>query len=228
MHPGLKQPDAWRYMQEMLPVLKELWAGDYAHDGEFWSFPMSTSVPKPVQQPHPPIWVAARSPITFDYAVKNDCNILSWPIARPFAEAELYRSQLDDVLAANPGCATPTFAMMRHTAVYDSADQWMVPVEAAQRQLSQFENLFKNLGDVDNGFPKAIPMDQVSNAADYEPTTLSENLMFGTPDEVVAKLRRYEDLGVDEFVYYASLGLGLAEQKRSMELFSNEVMPAFT
>ena len=52
--------------------------------------------------------------------------------------------------------------------------------------------------------------------------------MFGTPDEVVAKLRRYEDLGVDEFVYYASLGLGLAEQKRSMELFSNEVMPAFT
>ena len=228
MHPGLKQPDAWRYMQEMLPVLKELWAGDYAHDGEFWSFPTSTSVPKPVQQPHPPIWVAARSPITFDYAVKNDCNILSWPIARPFAEAELYRSQLDDVLAANPGCATPTFAMMRHTAVYDSADQWMVPVEAAQRQLSQFENLFKNLGDVDNGFPKAIPMDQVSNAADYKPTTLSENLMFGTPDEVVAKLRRYEDLGVDEFVYYASLGLGLAEQKRSMELFSNEVMPAFT
>ena len=104
----------------------------------------------------------------------------------------------------------------------------MGPVEAAQRQLSQFENLFKNLGDVDNGFPKAIPMDQVSNAADYEPTTLSENLMFGTPDEVVAKLRRYEDLGVDEFVYYASLGLGLAEQKRSMELFSNEVMPAFT
>jgi alkanesulfonate monooxygenase SsuD/methylene tetrahydromethanopterin reductase-like flavin-dependent oxidoreductase (luciferase family) len=71
-------------------------------------------------------------------------------------------------------------------------------------------------------------MDQVSNAADYEPTTLSENLMFGTPDEVVAKLRRYEDLGVDEFVYYASLGLGLAEQKRSMELFCNEVMPAFT
>ena len=199
MHPGLKQPDAWRYMQEMLPVLKELWAGDYAHDGEFWSFPTSTSVPKPVQQPHPPIWVAARSPITFDYAVKNDCNILSWPIARPFAEAELYRSQLDDVLAANPGCATPPF-----------------------------ENLFKNLGDVDNGFPKAIPMDQVSNAADYEPTTLSENLMFGTPDEVVAKLRRYEDLGVDEFVYYASLGLGLAEQKRSMELFSNEGMPAFT
>ncbi|MCP5088234.1 MAG: LLM class flavin-dependent oxidoreductase, partial [Rhodobacteraceae bacterium] len=49
MHPGLKQPDAWRYMQEMLPAVKELWAGDYAHDGEYWSFPTSTSVPKPLQ-----------------------------------------------------------------------------------------------------------------------------------------------------------------------------------
>lgn len=117
---------------------------------------------------------------------------------------------------------------MRHTAVYDSADQWMVPVEAAQRQLSQFENLFKNLGDVQNGFPRTIPMDQVANAADYEPVTLSENLVFGTPDEVVAKLRRYQELGVDEFVYYASLGLGLTEQKRSMELFCSEVIPAFT
>ena len=56
---------------------------------------------------------------------------------------------------------------------------------------------------------------------------LNRNLMFGTPDEVIAKLKLYEALGVDEFIYYASLGLGLAEQKRSMELFCREVMPAF-
>ena len=36
-----------------------------------------------------------------------------------------------------------------------------------------------------------------------------------------------EALGVDEFIYYASMGLGQAEQKRSMELFCKEVMPAF-
>ena len=76
MAPGLKQSDAWRYMNEMLPVIKALWAGDYEHDGEFWSFPKSTSVPKPLQQPHPPIWVAARAPITFDYSVVNNCNIM--------------------------------------------------------------------------------------------------------------------------------------------------------
>lgn len=226
MRPGLLQSDAWRHMQEMLPVVKALWAGDYAHDGAVWQFPTATSVPKPLQ-PDPRVWVAARSPITFDYAVKNGCHVMSWPIARPFAEAELYAQQLTDTVAANQGAERPIFALMRHTAVYDSADDWMVPVIAAQRQLGQFENLFKNLGDVDNGFAKQLSLDQVRNRDEYEPENLTENLMFGTPDQIIQKLRRYEALGVDEFIYYASLGLGLKEQKRSMELFCNEVIPAF-
>ena len=227
MRPGLKQSDAWRYMQEMLPAVIALWQGDYEHDGEYWSFPAATSVPKPLQKPHPPIWVAARAPITYDYAVKNGCNIMSWPLTRPMSEAELYKERLDTALAENPGCARPIFAMMRHTCVYEKADDWHIPVEAAQRQLAQFENLFKNMGGVNNGFPAPVELDAIANRDEYDPRMLSENLMFGTPDEVVEKLRRYADLGVDQFTYYASLGLSLPHQKRSLELFTREVMPAF-
>ena len=103
-----------------------------------------------------------------------------------------------------------------------------MPVRAAQRQLGQFENLFKNLGDVTNGFPKEVDLASIANRAEYDPRMLHENLMFGTPDEVIAKLKPYEGLGVDAFIYYASLGLGQKEQKRSLELFVNEVIPAFT
>jgi alkanesulfonate monooxygenase SsuD/methylene tetrahydromethanopterin reductase-like flavin-dependent oxidoreductase (luciferase family) len=227
MFPGLKQSDGWRYMQEMLPVLKALWQGDYEHKGEFWSFPSATSVPKPLQQPHPPIWVAARAPITYDYAVKNGCNLLSWPLTRPMSEAELYKSRLDEALAKNPGCKRPIFAMMRHTALYDRKEDWEVPVKAAQRQLGQFETLFKNLGDVKDGFPKPVDFAAIANREEYDPKMLHTNLMFGTPDEVIAKLKPYEKLGVDQFTYYASLGLGLQEQKRSLKLFIDEVMPAF-
>jgi alkanesulfonate monooxygenase SsuD/methylene tetrahydromethanopterin reductase-like flavin-dependent oxidoreductase (luciferase family) len=228
MHPGLKQSDGWRYMHEMLPVVKALWAGDYAHDGEFWSFPISTSVPKPLQRPHPPIWIAARAPITYDYAVKHNCNIMSWPLTRPMSEAELYKSRLDEAMAANPGSKRPVFAMMRHTALYDRKEDWEVPVRAAQRQLGQFENLFKNLGDVTNGFPKEVDLASIANRDEYNPRMLHENLMFGTPDEAIAKLKLYQELGVDAFIYYASLGLGRKEQKRSLELFANEVIPAFS
>ena len=227
MHAGLKQTEGYKYMHEMLPAVKALWQGDYEHKGEFWSFPAATSVPKPLQKPHPPIWVAARAPITYDYAVKHECNILSWPLTRPMSELELYKERLDTALADNPGKPRPIFAAMRHTAVYDRKEDWEVPVKAAMRQLSQFENLFKNMGDVENGFPRAIEFSELENRDEYNPRMLQEHMMFGTPEEVIAKLGLYDALGVDHFTYYASMGLGFKEQKRSLELFIEEVMPAF-
>ncbi len=227
MHPGLKQTDAWRYMNEMLPVLKELWQGDYEHNGEFWSFPTATSVPKPLQKPHPPIWVAARAPITFNSAVQNGCNIMSWPLTRPFSEAELYKQRLDDAMAENAGARRPVFALMRHTAVYDDDAGRSAAIEAVQGILGQFENLFRNLGDVHDGFPKQIPLEDLANRDEYNGDMLEQNLMFGSPDQVIEKLKKYEELGVDEFIYYASMGLAQERQKRSMELFCEKVIPAF-
>jgi alkanesulfonate monooxygenase SsuD/methylene tetrahydromethanopterin reductase-like flavin-dependent oxidoreductase (luciferase family) len=51
--------------------------------------------------------------------------------------------------------------------------------------------------------------------------------MFGTPETVIAKIKAYEELGVDAFIYYASMGLDMDGQKRSMQLFINKVMPEF-
>jgi alkanesulfonate monooxygenase SsuD/methylene tetrahydromethanopterin reductase-like flavin-dependent oxidoreductase (luciferase family) len=227
MKPGLKQSDSWRYMQEMLPVVKALWAGDVAHEGENWSFPTSTSCPKPLQTPHPPIWAAARSPITFDYAVRNQCNVMSWPLTRPFSEVELYRQQLDDAMAACGTTTRPTFALMRHAALYENSQGRDSALGALRRVLGQFENLMRQLGEVDNGFPSRVTLESLEGRDVYDPAMLEENLMFGTPEQVIAKLRRYQDIGADAFIYYASMGWGMAEQKRSLELFCNEVMPAF-
>ena len=227
MQPGLKQPDAYKYMQEMLPALKALWAGDYEHNGEYWSFPTATSVPKPVQKPHPPLWIAARSPVTFDYAIANNCNIISWPLTRPFDEAELYKRQLDEAIAKAPGCKQQLFAMMRHTALYENKAGHDSAIRALQSSMGCFENLFRNFGDVVNGFPKQIPLDELVEREQYDPKMLEENLMFGSPDSVIEKLKRYEALGVDHFAYLASMNWSHKEQKRSLELFCQEVIPEF-
>ncbi len=227
MQPGLKQTDGWKYMQEILPAIRQLWKGDYQHDGEFWKFPLSTSVPKPIQQPSPPIWIAARSPITYDYAIKNECNIMCWPFTRPFSEAELYKRHFEEALAKVKIKKKPIFSLMRHTAVYANEKDKVKPLQAIQRILGQFENLYKNLGDVKNGFAKEIPLDSLINRAEFDAKMLCENLMFGTPDTVIKKLKKYEELGVDEFIYYASMGLDLNEQKKSLQLFCSEVMPEF-
>jgi alkanesulfonate monooxygenase SsuD/methylene tetrahydromethanopterin reductase-like flavin-dependent oxidoreductase (luciferase family) len=226
MFPGLDQKDGWRYMQEMLPVVKELWKGDYEHNGTYWNFPKSTSCPKPLQD-EVPIWVAARAPITFDYAVEHDCNIMSWPLTMPMSEAESYRGRLDDAIAKNGGKFNGTWAMMRHTAVYETEEDRQRALDSVRVQLAMFGNLMTKTGEVHNGFPDTVNAEELEGNFRVDPVMLEENLMFGTPETVIEKLKLYEALGVDAFIYYASMGMDMDQQKESLRLFIDKVMPAY-
>ena len=225
MRPGLDQKDGHKYMQEMLPLVRALWQGDVAHDGTYWQFPKATACPKPLQD-EVPMWVAARSPATFDYAVANDCNVMCWPLTLPMSEAEKYKAQLDESIAKAGGW-TGTFALMRHTAVYETDDDRARVLASVRNALGKFGNLMLKKGDVVNGFPEPVPLDELDGNARVDPEMLETNLAFGSPRDVVAKLKAYEALGVDSFIYYASMGLDMDLQKRSMDLFINKVMPEF-
>lgn len=226
MAPGVSQKQGHEYLQEALPLVRALWQGDVAHEGEKWSFPKATSCPKPVQD-KVPMWVAARSPGTFDYAVENDCNVMSWPLTLGMEEAEKYAGLLEEAKAKAGGRWNGTFAMMRHTCVYNNDADRTATMDAVRTALGQFGNVMLQKGDVVNGFPDQIPLEQLDGNARVDPAMLEENLMFGSPETVIAKLRQYEALGVDAFIYYASMGLDMDVQKRSMDLFINEVMPEF-
>ncbi|HXM69754.1 MAG TPA: LLM class flavin-dependent oxidoreductase, partial [Thermoanaerobaculia bacterium] len=65
------------------------------------------------------------------------------------------------------------------------------------------------------------------NRSDYQPEAIRDSMVFGTPAEVIAKLKDYEAAGVDQFCYGASFGLEHAFARRSLELFISEVMPSF-
>ena len=227
MRPGLDQRDGYKYLQEMLPLVRELWAGDVEHNGEYWQFPKATSCPKPLQE-EVPMWVAARSPVTFDHAVANDCNIMSWPLTMPFSEAEKYRAQLDEAIAKAGGTWAGKFAMMRHAGVWDNAADKAKTMDAIRNVLGLFGNLMMKKGDVVNGFPDAILLEELEGNVRVDPAMLEENLMFGTPDIVVEKLKQYQALGVDAFIYYASMGLDMDVQERSLRLFIEKVMPEFS
>lgn len=226
MRPGLQQPDSWRYMQEMLPLVRELWRGDVEHNGEYWQFPTATSCPKPLQR-EVPMWVAARSPITFDYAVANNCNIMCWPLTLPMSEAEKYKQQLDEAIGKASGWQG-TFALMRHTAVYENDTDREEVLSTIRQALSRFGNLMTKKGDVQNGFPDSVPLEELEGNFRVEPGMLEENLMFGDAQTVTSKLQRYEALGVDAFIYYASMGLDMDLQKRSLQAFIDKVMPSFS
>lgn len=90
-----------------------------------------------------------------------------------------------------------------------------------------FENLMQNSGAVTNGFPEAIPFETIANRDNYNPQAVRDNLMFGTPDEVIRKLQVYEDAGVDQYCLGLSFNLPFELQMRTLRLFIDEVMPHF-
>jgi alkanesulfonate monooxygenase SsuD/methylene tetrahydromethanopterin reductase-like flavin-dependent oxidoreductase (luciferase family) len=80
---------------------------------------------------------------------------------------------------------------------------------------------------VRNGFPEPVDFSVLANRAEYEPNMIRESMMFGTPDEVVQKLKFYQACGVDNFCYGASFGMPFDAQLRSLRLFISDVMPHF-
>src|SRR5215470_10060264 len=126
MEVGLDAWGAGQRLREMIPALRGLWEGDYAHDDEFWKFPATTSAPKPLQQPHPPIWVAARDPNSHDFAVANRCNVQVTPLASGDGEVASLMERFNTASAAHPEVKRPKIMLLQHTFVADS------PVETAQ------------------------------------------------------------------------------------------------
>ena len=224
---GIQQQKGVAYLKEMLPVVKALWQGDYEHNGEFWQFPTSSSVPKPLQQPHPPIWVAARDPDTYDWAIKNGAHIMSTPLSRPPSEVKVLSDKFNQALANNPGVPRPRFLMLRQAFVYDNPDNWRRAIDYAIDSGRHFENLFQTNGVVKNGFTKPVDLSTVSAPENYDPERLHESLLFGTPEVVIEKLKLYKDAGVDLMCIGVNAGLPWNEVTRSLELFIERVMPAY-
>lgn len=224
---GMPQQEGVAYMKEIVPAVKKLWSGDYAHEGHYWKFPITAAVPKPLQQPHPPIWVAARDPGTFDWAIANGASILSTPLSAPEAEIHVLSEKFRKAVADHPEVPRPRFMMQRRTCVYDRPDGWERAVRHSMDYGRAFENLMQNIGTVRDGFPEAVPYEAVKGKDNYNPENIRKNLMFGTPDEAIEKLLVYEAAGVDQYCLGLTFNLPFELQKRTLELFITEVMPFF-
>ena len=196
---------------------------DFTYEGETCSFGPATSVPRPLQEPHPPIWVAARSPSTIRWAIANGYDLLATPWREPFARVETLYRQMRDLATAAGAARPPRFAVSRMSFVGATDGEALEAMRSIQLNHRLFTGLFRNQVTVKAGF--AIP-EPVGD--EFAPEQLLANLVAGSPDTVVEKLRMYEALGVDHFIMYAAFGAEHAATMKSLRLFAERVMPHFT
>ncbi len=70
--------------EESLTMIPKIWASEsFEWEGRFWNVPPREVLPKPYQKPHPPIWVAALQPATYELADKKGIGAMALGVNSP-------------------------------------------------------------------------------------------------------------------------------------------------
>lgn len=227
MLPGLDAMTAGAHLREMVPVLKELFAGDCEHDGQFWKFPKSTPVPRPIQQPHPPLWIAARDPHSHDFAVAQGCNVQVTSLASGDAEVASLMDRFNTACAAHPEVPRPQVMMLMHTYVGETEQELQAAAEDIQCFYAYFGKWFRRDSPITQGFIEKLTPQEIAAASNYAPELLRKNVVIGRPDEVVTRLKSYEAMGYDQYSFWIDTHMDFERKRASLQRFIDHVMPAF-
>jgi len=225
--PGMDAWEAGQRMRETTPLLRALWHGDCAHEGEFYRFPSTTSAPKPVQDGGPPIWIAARDANSHEFAVHGGFNVQVTPLWQGDDEIRELKDRFNAACDSFAG-PRPKIMLLHHAYVAKDSDDAAQSAVELSRFYHYFGAWFCNQRSVEQGHIE--PLSEVELCANpaMSPASIRENLTVGTAAEVIDRIRRYEDLGYDEFSFWIDSGMTFERKRDSLTRFIEDVMPAFT
>ncbi|MEL6773526.1 MAG: LLM class flavin-dependent oxidoreductase [Pseudomonadota bacterium] len=224
--PGMDAQEAGQRLRETAPALRKLWRGDYAHEGQFFSFPATTSAPRPVQPDGPPIWVAARDLSSHEFAVSNGFNVQVTPLWQGIEEIETLKQRFDAACETS-GVKRPKILLLHHTYVASDDDDTARAAAELSRFYCYFGSWFQNKRPVTQGMIAALTESEIRTNAMMSPANMHRDLTIGTKQEVIDRIRRYEDLGFDEFAFWIDSGMSAERKRASLARFLEDVMPAF-
>ncbi len=219
-------------------------------DGQWVQMPPRNVIPKPLQRPHPPVWVACSRRETIHEAARNGIGALSFSFVEPEDAAKWVREYYE--LVESEECVPAGFAVNANVAVVLPMMLATSEAEAIERGIDGAHFFGYSLGHY-YGLSEHVPgrtdvykefaenRDQAGFARhivrpDQAPLgvrLLQEGLgslrgAIGTPQQVSDLVRRYEHAGVDQVIFVLQAGRNRHEHIcESLELFAERVMPPF-
>jgi alkanesulfonate monooxygenase SsuD/methylene tetrahydromethanopterin reductase-like flavin-dependent oxidoreductase (luciferase family) len=229
--------------EEAYDLIMTAWTQSvWSYEGKFFQLKDCAIWPRPLQQPHPPIWIAARS-----------AESIEWCVKRHLPTAQVYQTtaQIEDTfnyyrkVARDEGWeATPNdFILCRHIYIDESDKKAQEVVEPAMRYFfTVFNRGFNeaiNKGAVDQGLLKALTTERSFNyfregnrerrdfsKLDWDGLISTGYMIAGNPDTVARQiLDQMKQIGAEHFMGMFHIG-NLAHEKvvSSLDLFKKEIM----
>ena len=201
------------------------------YQGKYFAMPVRNVVPKPVQKPHPPLWVACSNRETIHLAAQLGMGALTFAFIDP-AEAAHWIADYYDTFKREcvpiGHTVNPNVAMVTGFSCHADA------TEAGRRGTDGFRFFQFALGH-HYSFGKHTPgrTDIWKKFVAVRDQLGLEMLgggtgCIGTPAQLTASLRQFETNGVDQTIFIQQGGNNRHEHIcESLELFAREVMPEF-
>ncbi len=197
-------------------------------EGKFFSMPTRNIVPKPLQDPHPPLWVACSNRETIKLAARLGIGALTFAFVDP-TEAkswvdDYYRIFREECVPIGH-TVNPNVAMVTGFSVHHDAEE-------AKRRGEDGLRFFRYALAHHYVFGEHTP-GRTDIWANFEKARgalppAGADHGIGTPDDMRRHLRAFEASGVDQTVFIQQGGRNKHEHIcESLELFAAEVMPEF-
>lgn len=228
---GAPFADSRDVFDEQMAYVMAAWRGDpFTFDGKYYSTPWPLSVvPRPLQQPHPEVYVACFSKPSIELAARLGINTIFAPFAAAMAFGSVEAATRESLrLGREAGNPDPKvmcsyFAFVAHSAAEEE--------RARERLLTYLQSIVPAFPSDRAKAPPHIAyfIEIVEKLMQLRPSDLGErSIVTGGADRCVEILKKCEDAGISEVICYFNFGaLSHHETLLAMERFAAEVMPHF-
>ena len=231
---GVPMDEATRRFEEAMDVLTQAWSATepFDHRGEFWSFNDLTVQPKPVQRPHPPLYVAASGADSVARVVRNDWNLLIGQADtedQVASQVRFFRDSLAEVEASySPARVVVARAMYASPTTERARSEAEIPFmwfKQTGQEVSAPPG--HNVGLLPDEFAEYRGRYAPDARFDYG-ARCEDVMLFGSTGHIAERIGRLQDAGVENLIFFVNFG-GIEHRKvlDSLELFAAEVMPEF-
>jgi natural product biosynthesis luciferase-like monooxygenase protein len=228
---GVNMEDSRERFDEYLEVILKLWSGEeVTFDGKYIQLDGVRVRPKPLQDPHPPVWAAALSPGSFSLVGSKGHNLLFPPPWAPSTTAiDAYRQSL---AAAGHDPESKRVAALVHLYVDDDTERAKRDFEDP---LIWYYRTFSGLvarpasASAPASYEHYGSLRDLTQTVTYDQLLDLDGVVVGDPETCIRKIRHLDEIyGLSDILFWTLLG-GLDHRKvmRSMELCAKHVMPRF-
>ena len=230
------EPDVTKDMwDECTRAVVKMWGTEnFSWKGTHFQMPPRNVLPKPLQKPHPPLWVAVQSPETAVQAGERGMGMLGVTLGAPLDYQQMVKDYRRAIRTCDPIGEFVNEQVNGVAFMYCDEDDAQAKAIGGMAAM-QFGVRAAHLVGVGGIYPSpayhahssAAPL---RNRPGDVVGPVREGTPIGDPEACIRALKWWEEIGVDRMVFLINTGETIPQESvlKSLRLFATEVMPAMS